>query len=96
MSERFPGTYYDGVGGRAHAVELRRVGTSHYAIEGDGVVRGGALSTLAVTPRLARVARTIEFGDGARLLLTHDAPIDACTMNAPWPMQTPGRPVSLP
>ena len=76
MSERFPGTYYDGVGGRAHAVELRRVGTSHYAIEGDGVVRGGALSTLAVTPRLARVARTIELNDGARVLVAHDAAID--------------------
>lgn len=76
MSERFAGTYYDGVSGRAHAVELRRVGTGHYAIEGDGIVRGGALSTLAITPRLARVARTIELADGARVLVAHDAAID--------------------
>ena len=77
MSERFAGTYYDGIGGRAHAVELRRVGTSHYAIEGDGIVRGGSLASLAITPRLARVARTIELKGGARVLVAHDASIDA-------------------
>jgi Zn-dependent protease with chaperone function len=77
MSERFAGTYYDGVSGRAHAVELRRVGRGHYAIEGDGIVRGGSLASLAVTPRLARVARTIELPDGARVLVAHDASVDA-------------------
>jgi len=77
MSERFAGTYYDGVSGRAHAVELRRVGMRHYAIEGDGIARGGSLATLAVTPRLGRVARTIELTDGARVLVAHDASIDA-------------------
>jgi len=77
MSERFAGTYYDGVSGRAHAVELRRVGMGHYAIEGDGIARGGSLATLAVTPRLGRVARTIELKDGARVLVAHDASIDA-------------------
>ncbi|HEY6893736.1 MAG TPA: M48 family metallopeptidase [Rhodanobacteraceae bacterium] len=77
MSERCAATYYDGVSGRAHAVELRRVGTSHYAIEGDGVVRGGALSALVMTPPLARVARTIELPDGARVLVAHDAPIES-------------------
>ena len=77
MSERFAGTYYDGVSGRAHAIELRRVGTRHYAIEGDGIARGGSLATLAVTPRLGRVARTIELTDGARVLVAHDASIDA-------------------
>jgi len=77
MSERFAGTYYDGVSGRAHAVELRRVGMRHYAIEGDGIARGGSLATLAVKPRLGRVARTIELTDGARVLVAHDASIDA-------------------
>lgn len=76
MNEHFAGTYYDGVSGRAHAVELRRVGTAHFAIAGDGVARGGALSTLGITPRLARVARTIELKDGARVLVAHDAAID--------------------
>jgi len=76
MSDRFAGTYYDGISGRAHAVELRRVGTAHYAIEGDGVARGGALAMLRITPRLARVARTIELKDGARVLVAHDAAID--------------------
>jgi Zn-dependent protease with chaperone function len=76
MSDRFAGTYYDGISGRAHAVELRRVGTAHYAIEGDGVARGGALAMLRITPRLARVARTIELKDGARVLVAHDAAMD--------------------
>jgi Zn-dependent protease with chaperone function len=76
MSERFAATYYDGLSGRAHAVELRRVGTGHFAIEGDGIVRGGSLSALVVSPRLARVARTIELPDGARVLVAHDAAID--------------------
>jgi Zn-dependent protease with chaperone function len=76
MSDRFAATYYDGVSGRAHAVELRRVGIGHYAIEGDGVLRGGALSSLRITPRLARVSRTIELPDGARALVAHDAAID--------------------
>jgi Zn-dependent protease with chaperone function len=77
MSEFFAGTYYDGRIGRAHAVELRRVGEAHYAMAGDGIERSGSIASLRITPRLARVARTIEFGDGARLLLAHDAPIDA-------------------
>jgi Zn-dependent protease with chaperone function len=77
MSDSFAGTYYDGVDGRTHAVLLRRVGGAHYAIEGEGVARSGSIASLGVTPRLARIARTIEFGDGARLLLAHDAPIDA-------------------
>jgi Zn-dependent protease with chaperone function len=77
MSDSFAGTYYDGIDGRAHATELRRVGGAHYALEGEGVARSGSIASLRITPRLARVARTIEFGDGARLLLTHDALIDA-------------------
>ena len=81
MSERFAGIWYDGVDARTYAVELRRVGASHYALEGDGISRSGTVASLAITPRLARVARTIEFADGARLLLAHDAPIDACIWN---------------
>jgi Zn-dependent protease with chaperone function len=77
MSDAFAGTYYDGVIGRAHAVELRRVGAAHYVLAGDGVERSGTIASLRITPRLGRVARTIEFGSGARLLLAHDAPIDA-------------------
>jgi len=77
MSDSFAGTYYDGLIGRAHAAILRRVGSAHYTLAGDGVERSGSIASLRVTPRLARIARTIEFGDGARLLLAHDAPIDA-------------------
>lgn len=77
MTEKFAGTYFDGVSGRAHAVELRRVGSSHYAVEGEGIRRGGAIRDLVLTPRVARVARTIEFTDGARLSIAHDAAIDA-------------------
>jgi len=77
MSDRFAGTFFDGISGHAHAVELRRVGLSHYALEGEGIQRGGKLADLSITPRLARVARTIEFADGARLLLADDPAIDA-------------------
>lgn len=77
MSERFDGIYFDGRSGRAHAVELRRVGSAHFALEGDGVQRNGAIARLAVTPRLARVERTVVFADGARLLLPATAAIDA-------------------
>ena len=77
MTEQFAGTYFDGTSGHRHAVTLRRIGTSHFALEGDGVERSGTIDTLSITPRLARVARTVEFADGARLLLAHDAAIDA-------------------
>ena len=77
MTESFAGTYYDGADGAAHAVTLRRVGVSHYALEGEGIRRGGSIAGLRITPRLARVARTIEFPDGARVLVAHDAAIDA-------------------
>ena len=77
MTDRYAGTYFDGLSGRAHAIELRRVGSSHYAVEGEAIRRGGSIRDLALTPRLARVARTIEFADGARLSIVHDADIDA-------------------
>ncbi|HKE49310.1 MAG TPA: M48 family metallopeptidase [Rhodanobacteraceae bacterium] len=77
MTDTFAGTYYDGTGGAAHAVALRRVGLAHYAVEGEGVHRGGSIASLRITPRLARIARTVEFPDGARLLVAHDAAIDA-------------------
>jgi Zn-dependent protease with chaperone function len=77
MSERFDGIYFDGRSGRSHAVELRRVGSAHFALEGDGVQRNGAIARLSITPRLARVERAIAFADGARLLLPAEAAIDA-------------------
>lgn len=77
MTEQFAGIYYDGNSGQRHAVELRRIGTSHFTLDGDGIERSGAIDTLSITPRLARVARTVEFADGARVLLAHDAAIDA-------------------
>ena len=76
MSESFAGIYYDGSNGRRRAVELRRIGASHYAIAGDGIERSGGIASLSITPRLARIARTIELPDGARVLLAHDAAID--------------------
>jgi Zn-dependent protease with chaperone function len=75
--ERFEGTYFDGRDGRAHAVVLRRIGSAHFVVEGDGLRRGGPLRSVALTPRLARIARTLEFADGARLQLAGDAPVDA-------------------
>jgi len=77
VHERFDGIYFDGRDGRAHTVALRRVGNAHFVIEGDGLRRSGALRSVEVTPRLARIARTLEFADGARLQLPGDVPIDA-------------------
>lgn len=76
MADTFEGTYFDGRNGYAHAAVLRRVGERHFALDGDGIARGGAIRDLSITPPLARVARTVEFADGARLLLPHDAAID--------------------
>ena len=76
MSEHFEGTWFDGHSGRAHAALLRRVGGRHFQLDGDGVLRSGALADLKVTPRLARIARTVEFADGSRLLLASDVAID--------------------
>ncbi|MEP7042423.1 MAG: M48 family metallopeptidase [Dokdonella sp.] len=75
-NERFEGTYFDGRNGRVHAVVLRRVGSAHFIVEGDGLRRGGALRSLVLTPRLARIVRTLEFADGARLQLPEDVAID--------------------
>ena len=77
MSEAFPGTFYDGTSGVAHAATLRRIGGAHFALEGAGIARSGDVASLSVTPRLARIARAVEFPDGARLLIAHDADIDA-------------------
>ncbi|MBO9664778.1 M48 family metallopeptidase [Dokdonella sp.] len=76
MNERFDGTYFDGRSGRAHAATLRDLEAGRYVLEGDGVAREGAIAELTVTPKLANVERTVEFGDGARLLLPASAPID--------------------
>ena len=77
MSDAFEGIWFDGQRGHAHAEVLRRVGAQHYSLDGDGLARSGTLADLALTPRLARIARTLEFPDGARLLLDADAAIDA-------------------
>jgi len=75
--EPLAGTYFDGRDGRAHAVVLRRIGSAHFLMQGDGLQRSGALRSVVLTPRLARIVRTLEFADGARLQLPDDAPIDA-------------------
>lgn len=77
MNGPLAGLYFDGRDGRAQAVELRRVGAAHYALDGDSVRRGGTLAELTLAPRLARIDRAIGFADGARLLLPPDAVIDA-------------------
>ncbi len=77
MNDAFEGIWFDGQIGHAHAVVLRRVDTQQYSLEGEGIARSGPLADLTLTPRLARIARTLEFPDGARLLLDSDAAIDA-------------------
>lgn len=77
MNAPIAGLYFDGRDGRAHVVELRRVGAAHYALDGESVRRGGALAELSPAPRLARLERAVGFADGARLLLPAEAAIDA-------------------
>lgn len=68
----FRASYFDGRSSRAHAVEVRRLGSGRIHVWGDGIDRVENTSALHISAPLARIARTIEFADGARLLAGHD------------------------
>ncbi|MEO8460899.1 MAG: M48 family metallopeptidase [Dokdonella sp.] len=73
----FAGRYFDGRSGIAHTVELCALGSDALTIRGDGIERTESLSTLSITPRLARIDRSIAFADGARVQIADDASLDA-------------------
>jgi Zn-dependent protease with chaperone function len=74
---RFSGTYYDGHGSRAHAVELECVDGTTLTVTGVGIERHVALATLSLSPRLGRTPRTLAFPDGAHISLADDPALDA-------------------
>ncbi len=64
----FRASYFDGVTSRQHDVEVERVNASTIRVSGDGIERIEAVGSLRISPRLARITRSIEFSDGARIL----------------------------
>ena len=72
----FKAHYFDGQTSRAHEVEVRRDDATNVHVCGSGMERSAPLASLRISPRLARTARTIEFADGARLLVDDHALLD--------------------
>jgi Zn-dependent protease with chaperone function len=72
----FRANYFDGRSSRAHEVEVRRLNAGRIHIGGDGIDRVEQVSALRISPPLARIARTVEFADGARLLVSHHELLD--------------------
>ncbi len=70
----FKAHYFDGQTSRLHEVEVERVDAATIRVVGDGIDRSDAASGLRISPRLARITRTIEFADGARIL-ANDHPL---------------------
>ncbi len=64
----FRASYFDGQTSRLHDVEVRRIDASTIRLVGEGIDRSEAIASLRLSPRLARITRTIEFADGARIL----------------------------
>lgn len=70
----FKANYFDGLTSRLHEVEVERVDATTIRVVGDGLDRSDPVSSLRISPRLARITRTIEFADGARIL-ANDHPL---------------------
>ena len=65
----FKAHYFDGQTSRAHEVEVQGGDATNVRVIGSGIDRLAPFASLHISPRLARTARTIEFDDGARLLV---------------------------
>ncbi len=74
---RFSANWFDGQTSRLHSVTVERLDAGRIRLFGDGVDREATVVDLRITPRLARTARTIEFPDGARLLVSDHPVLDA-------------------
>lgn len=68
--------YFDGQSSRVHDVAVELLDNRTLRLRGAGIERDEPLEHLRVSPRLARIARTIELADGARLLLDDHPLID--------------------
>lgn len=72
----FSAHWFDGVTSRMHEVTVTRDGAATVHIAGEGIQCSAALGSLRVSPRLGRTPRTIEFADGARLLVADHPLLD--------------------
>ncbi len=70
----FKAHYFDGQTSRLHEVEVERVDAATIRVVGDGIDRSDPIPSLLISPRLARITRTIQFEDGARIL-ANDHPL---------------------
>jgi Zn-dependent protease with chaperone function len=68
--------YFDGQSSRVHDVAVELLDNRTLCLRGAGIERDEPLENLSVSPRLARIARTIELAEGARLLLDDHPLID--------------------
>lgn len=71
------GRYFDGRSSRLHEVEIARVDGTRVRVSGDGIERVDDVAGLRLTSRLGRIARTLEFADGARLQIADQDGLDA-------------------
>lgn len=76
MNER-AATWYDGRTSRAHAVTLRRVDAATLEIDAGDWWRTEPIASIEITPRLARVQRTLRFADGSIAHVDDDDALDA-------------------
>jgi Zn-dependent protease with chaperone function len=72
----FKAHYFDGQTSRVHEVEVIRIDAARIRVVGDGIDRFDDIASMRISPRLARIARTIEFSDGARVLANDHAMFD--------------------
>ncbi|MFA7322453.1 MAG: M48 family metallopeptidase [Dokdonella sp.] len=72
----FKAHYFDGQSSRLHEVEVQRLDVHTIRVLGDGIDRSAVASSLRISPRLARITRTIEFSDGARILASDHPLLD--------------------
>ena len=70
----FKAHYFDGQTSRLHEVEVQRLDATTIRVFGDGIDRSEPASSLRISPRLARITRTIEFSDSARIF-ANDHPL---------------------
>ena len=72
----FKAHYFDGQSSRLHEVEVQRLDAHAIRVVGSGIDRSAEAASLRISPRLARITRTIEFSDGARILASDHPLLD--------------------
>ncbi len=72
----FKASYFDGQTSRLHEVEVQRIDALNIRVLGDGIERNEPIASLRISPRLARITRTIEFADGALILASDHELLD--------------------